>query len=64
MTEKGGYCHYETNSWDCAVCALDSIQCGPYISLPNAKFTTGQYCYRGGPDSVCFGRSKSHQSAF
>ena len=40
---------------------LDSMQCGPYVNLPNDnganRFTHGQYCYRNGPDSVCFGRS-------
>ena len=62
LTEKGGYCHYSTTkkgAWDCAVCTPDAIQCGPYVDLPYKKYEEGQYCYRGGSDSKCFGRSKT-----
>ena len=46
----------------CFFLIIDSIQCGPFVDLPTppSKFTEGQYCYRGGPDSVCWGRSKSY----
>ena len=46
----------------CFFLIIDSIQCGPFVDLPQTpqnKFTEGQYCYRGGPDSVCWGRSKA-----
>ena len=45
----------------CFFLIIDSIQCGPFVDLPTpqSKFTEGQYCYRGGPDSVCWGRSKA-----
>ena len=42
---------------DNCVIILDSLQCGPYVDLPHTSFTSGQYCYRGGPDEVCWGRS-------
>ena len=44
----------------CFFLIIDSIQCGPFVDLPTPqnKFIEGQYCYRGGPDSVCWGRSK------
>ena len=36
------------------------MQCGPYVDLPKPKkkYTKGQYCYKGGADSECWGRSK------
>ena len=44
----------------------DSIQCGPFVDLPKPQniqneFTHGQYCNRGGPDKVCWGRSKTYE---
>ena len=49
----------------CFFLIIDSIQCGPFVDLPKPqnKFTEGQYCYRGGPDSVCWGRGKANLRA-
>ena len=42
----------------------DSNQCGPYVDLPVATFTHGQYCARGAANSICYGKSKKHIHAF
>ena len=67
----GGPCHFNytdvaalDSEYSCAICVADSNQCGPYVDLPVATFTHGQYCARGAANSICYGKSKKMFFAF
>ena len=66
----GGPCHFNytdvplDSEYSCAICVADAHQCGPYVDLPVATFTHGQYCARGAANSICYGKSKKNTIAF